>query len=271
MKMFLTFKLIWLFSLLACHSPYPEFEANSIHVLKIGSDTSSSMALLSIPSDYSPSRPWPLFIVLHGYGDRADAFLDLWKPAADSLGVIVLAPQGEKTVPGAGWTWTAASEKNIRLALDEVRKKIPITSHQIFIGGFSVGGGLSYYLGLKYPNVFSGIVALDASFDPKNLTNVRDIRQLQRKKIYIGHGMLEDNFESSALAAESEFKKLGANVSMNIYEGIGHTIPEPKKKEIKKILKFLLNGDQSYFSRLCCKVLRVSRLALSQIIEISST
>ncbi|NUM82437.1 hypothetical protein HUU42_16705 [bacterium] len=54
--------------------------------------------------------------------------------------------------------------------------------------------------------------------------------------------MLEDNFESSALAAQSEFKKLEANVSMNIYEGIGHSIPEPKEKEIKKILLFLINN-----------------------------
>ncbi|MBX7150025.1 hypothetical protein K1X84_00195 [bacterium] len=234
---------IAIFSILACSPSYQAFEPNSTHVLEVVSDSGRNLALLSIPSNYSSSRTWPLFIALHGYGDRADAFLDLWKPAADSLGIIVLVPQGEKAVPGAGWSWTTGSEKNIRMAIDEVQKKIPIASRQIFIGGFSAGGSLSYYLGLKYPHVFSGIVALGASFDPKSLTSIQNSQLLQGKKIYIGHGMLEDNFESSALVAESEFKKLGASISMNPYKEIAHTLPEPKRHEIEKILKFLLDID----------------------------
>jgi len=61
---------------------------------------------------------------------------------------------------------------------------------------------------------------------------------LQNLRVYIGHGTLENNFSTSAQAAANAFQDLDAKVKLVPYEGIGHGLPEPKEKELAKILAF---------------------------------
>lgn len=41
--------------------------------------------LYFMPDKYTPKQTWPLVVALHGYGDNATAFHDLWKSVTDSL------------------------------------------------------------------------------------------------------------------------------------------------------------------------------------------
>ena len=54
----------------------------------------------------------------------------------------------------------ASSDLVTALIHQEVARGIP--ADQILLGGFSQGGALSLYLGLRYPNRLAGIVALSA-------------------------------------------------------------------------------------------------------------
>jgi hypothetical protein len=62
-------------------------------------------------------------------------------------------------------------------------------------------------------------------------------------RVYIGHGTLESNFVSDAQLAAKTFQRLDAIVKLVLYEGIGHTLPEPMENELTKILEFLDSKD----------------------------
>ena len=181
MKNFLA--LLFLILFFACSRNYPDIEPGSTQILK---ELNNSVALLSVPSNYTSQKNYPLFIALHGHGDIAPAFHDLWKPVCDSLGIVLLTPQGTEPVDiGFGWTFSGNSESFLRNVIEEVRKKVNINPDRIYIGGFSAGGSLAYYMALPYPHIFSGVIALSASFQNKwiNLAKPHDL--LKRQRIYI--------------------------------------------------------------------------------------
>jgi len=240
-KNFLNGLLLFLI-LLGCGKKYDYIEPRLVATLQINfKDQSGSVqntiSLYSAPDKYSPERAWPLVVALHGYGDNAAAFHDLWKSVTDSLGFVLLTPQGEeRTQEGFGWTWGSNAERAVQISIDIVNKAVHVDPKRIYLTGFSLGGSLCYKLGLKYPYIFHGIAPLGAPFDKKFLS---ENRALQNLRVYIGHGTLENNFSTAAQAAATVFQDLGAKVNLVPYEGIGHGLPEPKEKELAKILEFL--------------------------------
>jgi predicted esterase len=219
-----------------CSPDYSNIEPGSTQILK---EQDSRIALLSVPANYTVKKSHPLFIALHGHGDIAPAFHDLWKPVCDSLGMILLTPQGTESAEiGYGWTLSGNSEKFLRNCIEETRKRANIDPDHIYIGGFSAGGSLSYYMALKYPHVFSGLITFGASFDKSWFNFAKTNPMVGRLRIYIRYGELEDHVSDVRLAT-SLLKKTGAAVQLKIYEDIGHTIPEPKRTELAKSLEFI--------------------------------
>ena len=197
-----------------------------------------SSFLFSVPYNYNPKRSFPLIVALHGYGSNSAAFHDLWKSSTDTLGYVLLTPQGEnKTEEGIGWGWGENAERSVLIGIDVARKSVHIDSRKIYLAGFSSGGKLAYFLGLKYANVFHGIAALSAHFDeelvPKNMVMMNKI------KVYIGHGSLEQEIAEQSKMAAASLKKLGFEVNHVQYVGIGHSLPEPKEVELARILSYL--------------------------------
>jgi len=228
--------------LLGCGKKYGYIEPRSVATIQVkfkdhSGSARNTISLYSVPDQYTPEQAWPLVVALHGYGDTAASFHDLWKSVTDSLGFVLLTPQGEdRTKEGFGWTWGSSAERAVQISVDIVRKAVHVDPRRVYLTGFSLGGSLCYKLGLKYPHIFHGIAPLGAPFDKKFLSANRTLQNL---RVYIGHGTLENNFLTSAQAAAGVFQGLGAKVKLVPYEGIGHGLPEPKEKELIKILTFL--------------------------------
>ncbi|KAB2881290.1 alpha/beta hydrolase fold domain-containing protein [bacterium] len=222
--------------LFACAPHFPDVMPGSTQMLK-GPD--NRMALLSVPADYTPKKRHILFIALHGGGDIAPAFHDLWKIVCDSLGIILLTPQGtEKSEIGFGWTLTGNSESFLRSIVEEARKRVNIDPDRIYIGGFSAGGSLAYYMALRYPHIFSGVIALGASFQNEWISLAKPNDLLKRQRIYIGHGDLESNIDNVSQSKDL-LKQAGVTVDFSVYKNTGHAIPEPKLDELLRALRFI--------------------------------
>jgi len=228
--------------LLGCGKKYEYIEPRSVATIQVNfkdqnGSARNTVSLYSVPDKYTPEQAWPLVVALHGYGDTATAFHNLWKSVTDSLGFVLLTPQGEeRTKEGFGWTWGSNAERAVQISIDIARGAVHIDQGRIYLTGFSLGGSLCYKLGLKYPHIFHGIAPLGAPFDKKFLA---ENRTLQNLRVYIGHGTLENNFSTAAQAAANVFQDMDAKVILVPYEGIGHGLPEPKEKELAKILEFL--------------------------------
>ncbi len=199
-------------------------------------DPIGSTVLFSVPGSYRSDEPYPLVVALHGYGENAASFHDLWKAAADSLGFVLLTPQGEEClVDRLSYGWGENSERIVLASMDLVRKHVFIRPDKIFLTGFSQGGIIAYAVGFRHPGIFDAIAPLGAPFDstllPKNIGTIAGMR------VYIGQGNQDKNFQNVRAAAEL-LTRAGLKVHFQIYKGVGHGLPEPRRDELTRILQF---------------------------------
>ncbi len=245
---YLTYSIVFLI-IINCSHKYPDIGPGSTLTGEVKFESKNKIDKIgkfvySVPIRYNPKTSWPLIITLHGYGSNAMAFHDLWKSVTDTMGFVLLTPQGDLSVENNfGWTWGDDSERLILICLDLISKEIHIDHNRIFLAGFSAGGRLTYYLGLKYSNIFRGIATLSSPFDETILSRNKIIDK--SLKIYIGYGALEEEISIDAINAKSVLEKLGLNVKATCYAGIGHGLPDPKEKELYTILKYLNSKNRS--------------------------
>lgn len=139
-------------------------------------------ALLYVPRDYTPTKPAPLAVMLHGAGSCAERALRPFIPHAESLGLILLAP------PSRGSTWDVILDRFgadvafIDRALGDVFSSYAVDPTRIALEGFSDGASYALSLGLTNGDVFTHVIAFSPGFmapgDPEG-----------RPSIFISHGV----------------------------------------------------------------------------------
>lgn len=202
-------------------------------------DNVETVAFLSMPKNYDQNKPYPLLVALHGHGGNAEAFHELWKTATDSMNVVLLTPQGEINLDkNIFFSWGNHTEEIVLSAIDMAGRHIHLNTKKIYLTGFSMGGSLSYQLGLKNPHIFNGIAPLCSHFR-ESLLPV-DISVHRSMRIYIGYGE-QDSYLSQAKRANALFLKNGNPIQFEIYKNTGHDIPEPEIEVLIRIIQFLLS------------------------------
>jgi phospholipase/carboxylesterase len=224
-----------------CGPDYPgvrpgEVRAFNVPVEGAGSAPDSTLCLFSVPEGYTPDKPFPLVVALHGAGSSAARFHDLWRPFTQVSGYVLVTPQGEQRGPeGIGFSWGPNAEETVRRSIDAVLWRVNIRRTEVYLAGFSQGGHLTYALAWSHPDAFAGIAALGVGHD---LPDPGQIDAHRNMRIYIGHGELEPGLDDvRGLAAA--LRAAGFEVKLAVYEGTGHGLPEPVSAEIERILDFL--------------------------------
>ena len=155
-------------------------------------------------------EPTHSIIWLHGLGADGNDFVNL--PEMLSFGkervrfIFPHAPMRPITINGGmtmrGWYdlqempnhgnedlegLKESSDVVIQLLEQEIMRGV--TSTKIFLGGFSQGGALSLYLGLRYKQPLAGIVALSSYLPTPNLTATETSDANRKTEIFMGHGL----------------------------------------------------------------------------------
>ena len=114
---------------------------------------------ISIPANYSPSRPVPLILALHFGGNPNGAGRSMLQilvaPALADLGAIIVAPDSL-----AGQWSTEQNERAVNALLEAVLASYSIDTKKIVVTGFSMGGAGTWHFAGKYPERFSAAVAV---------------------------------------------------------------------------------------------------------------
>jgi dienelactone hydrolase len=134
---------------------------------------------LYVPKSYDPKRPWPLVVSLHGafsshvlnrrrvfgLGNRpgesdyeAVRNEDIQFPDVD---FIVLSPYGRGETAG----YNGLGEADVLRAMDDVERAYNVDPDRVYLTGYSMGGGGTWHLGLRYPDRFAAIVPVCAVAD----------------------------------------------------------------------------------------------------------
>src|SRR5258708_658272 len=123
-----------------------------------------------VPTKYDKDKKSPLVVALHGLGGNPQQFMRTrgLTDQAEKLGFIVVAPMGYSPRGGYGMRFGKGSkddppnvpelsEKDVMNVLEIVRKDFSIDADRIYLMGHSMGGGGTWHLAIKHPDIWAGL------------------------------------------------------------------------------------------------------------------
>ena len=130
-----------------------------------------------LPPGYDERNTYPA-LVLMPYTNRTALHMfnwgmyDAYRRVEESF-VVIMPPGQGSSANWSGWGWEALVEdyeSYVRQDLMPVVEKYAVDPEQIAIGGFSLGGDLSWTLSLRNPEIFTGAIVMGS------MSNYRDPR-----------------------------------------------------------------------------------------------
>lgn len=127
---------------------------------------------VELPDEFDTSKTYPLIVALHGFGDRMSAYAGTAQAFCPE-GAIGLYPETPYPVDlegNLGWTWymwdtpefhkttVEQSTRWILKVIDLVKREYPVDLEKVFLYGFSQGGMMTYEVGIRYPELFRGLL-----------------------------------------------------------------------------------------------------------------
>src|SRR5688500_2951942 len=128
---------------------------------------------LFVHSKYDKDTKTPLLVALHGLGGNPQQMMKYrgLTDLAEKHGYVVVAPMGYNS---SGWYGNTnplkkkndppnlgeLSEKDVMNVLEIAKKDFNIDEKRIYLMGHSMGGGGTWHLGLKYPDIWAGLAPI---------------------------------------------------------------------------------------------------------------
>lgn len=108
------------------------------------------------PEGFDPGKAYPLFIALHGGGERIADFRPHWTSPRLQKEFVVAYVQSSQVADMKGFHWQddETTLKELSAAYEQIKKEVKVDVRRIFIGGFSSGGYGSMVA------LFSGIIPI---------------------------------------------------------------------------------------------------------------
>lgn len=201
---------------------------------------------VEVPAEYTPAKPWPVRVQLHGGVNRRESTTAEGGALegdqsggggrAPSLGRR--APQnripGESQIyifPGgsrdAAW-WHEPQVENILKLVDRVKRRYNVDESRVYLTGVSDGGTGTYYLAMRDPTVWSAFLPLNGSIkvlgNPAIGTDGELFASnLINRPFYIVSGGRDPLYPADHVATHVEaFKALGVSLVFRPQRDAGH-------------------------------------------------
>jgi len=134
-----------------------------------------------LPPGYEAGRSYPA-LVLMPYTNRSALHMfnwgiyDAYHQRSENAFIIIMPPgQGSSANwSGSGWeSFVNRYEAYVQQDLDPIAAKYNVDPNQMVIGGFSLGGDLSWTLSLRNPGLFSGAIVMGSMSNYRNAQNAQ--------------------------------------------------------------------------------------------------
>src|SRR4051812_13848762 len=150
-----------------------------------GADGREVKYVVFVPHDYTPDRPVPAILFLHGAGE---AGTDGERQVRVGLGkairarestfpFLVVFPQAQKRRPTVLDTWFPNTAEGGRaLAIfEEVRKQYATDPKRLYLTGMSMGGFGTWAMAAAFPDRWAAIAPVCGGGDPACADKVKDL------------------------------------------------------------------------------------------------
>jgi phospholipase/carboxylesterase len=173
--------------------------------------------VLSVPKGYSPAKPVPLIMMLHGALGRYEGY-NIFCNVAAEYGIAVVEPDSR------GRTWDLVlggfgpDIDFLDRVLDHTFERVAIDPKRIAMAGFSDGASYSLSVGLTNGDLFSHVFAFSPGF-------MAPPSRKGKPHIFITHGNKDDilPIEGTRDRIVPQLKQWGYDVRYQEFDG-GHAI-----------------------------------------------
>lgn len=183
-------------------------------------------------------------VLCHGRGARARSMLDVARQV-DVDGVASLAPQAARGTwyPNSFMADTGSNEPHLSSALATVGRTVGrltdagVPRERVAVGGFSQGACLATEYAARNPTRYGGVVALSGGLIGPDGTDFDYEGSLAGTPAFLGCSDVDphipvERVEETAAALTD----LGADVTTEIYEGMGHTVVPDELAHVRELV-----------------------------------
>lgn len=237
---------------------------------------------LEIPPDLDRSQPAPLYVWLHGRGDKATDlyFIDSRAKKAGQMqpsGAIVLHPFGRQCIG-----WKSAGEVDVLDAISSVSQRYSIDPDRVALLGFSMGGAGAWHIGAHYTDHFAVVHAgagfaetarytklKPADYPPpyeQALWGVYDVPGYARNLLnvpVIAYSGEKDRQKQAADVMQEALAAQGKALPHLIGPGMGHKYhPDSKQEVLRRVAAAVVAGRDRWPAQVALqtRTLRYNRM-----------
>ena len=208
------------------------------------------------------SNPSKLIVMLHGYGDNAENFINIAnyidKPEWNAQYIALNAPSPVPNYP-TGYQWfdiypngkyiseaspkeilairqeVSVAIKKIEISINNNLKKFELNHNQCILLGFSQGGMMAFEFGNYFQNTLGGIAIFSGRImNEKKIIN----KYLKKTPIFISHGNQDDILNIDNFYKSTDYLKQNSfNFESHEIKGDTHTISEKSIELFQKFIK----------------------------------
>jgi predicted peptidase len=183
-----------------------------------------------VPPDYTPDKPWPVILFLHGSGERGDdGFLQTEVGIGRAIRrnyrvipAIVIMPQCR---PNQDWVGPM-SQLALR-CIEQTSREFHLDPDRIYLTGLSLGGQGAWHLAARMPGRFAAVVPICgfAEWGPSTGLAAKLAEKLTNVPIWCFHG---DEDKAVPVAAAREMveavRQAGGTIYYTEVKGGGHNV-----------------------------------------------
>jgi acetyl esterase/lipase len=228
--------------LFLCAATIRASEPNDINLPQAGREYAFNFdehkIVLYLPQDYNDINAAPVIFYYHGQGGHAN--VDFFRHVTDSKGFIIVgmsyADEPETPVtPGELDNYIRGEVRRLgKLKLYLERKlHLRMDNSKLFVSGISKGGWEANDIFEFRPRPWAGAIIIAAGRLAK--TKTAKAEKFKDKFVYIGVGETDPN-RRAAERARRFLRGAGADVTFEIYEGLGHAV-KPDSNVLRQWLK----------------------------------
>ena len=152
-------------------------------------DDSPQFARAYLPPDYDAKKKYPMIISLHGYNSSNPEYIRWWgvterhNGISDHDSVIVIEPHGR-----ANTGYEGIGEFDVLTAIQLAKKTFSVDDDHVYLMGYSMGGGGTWYFGTRHPEFFAAIGPFYGGWDYHIDMKEEDIAPY--RNIYFNFGII---------------------------------------------------------------------------------
>jgi len=152
-------------------------------------DDSPQFCRVYLPTDYDPSKKYPMVVMLHGYNAENPPYIRWWSVTkrheilADRYNLIYIEPHGRGNT-----SYNGIGDRDVLRCIRMAKERFHVDEDRVYLMGYSMGGGGTWHVGCRHPELFAAIAPIyggwdyHVGFDEAELKKLNNLERFMREK-----------------------------------------------------------------------------------------